>query len=65
MTTWTRDNVASAIWTGAGTILYLLTEAGENLLDEVYDLILIDRKQLANWTRDNVPVTSWSQVTIN
>lgn len=51
MTTWTQDTVASAAWSAAHSILYLLTEAGENLLDQTSDLILIDRKNLPTWTQ--------------
>lgn len=51
MTTWTQDTVASAVWSATHSILYLLTEAGENLLDEISGLILIDRKNLPTWTK--------------
>jgi hypothetical protein len=63
MTTWVKVTPDSAAWQGAGTLLWLLTESGENMLNEDGDLWLLEESKIDTWTKKNNTSPTWTQIT--
>jgi len=63
MTTWVKITPDNPTWQGAGTLLYLLTEDGQNMLYEDGDLWLLEESKIDTWTRKLNTSPTWTQIT--
>ena len=61
MTTWVKVTPDSATWQGAGTLLWLLTESGENMLNEDGDLWLLEESKIDTWLKDGGNLSAWNK----
>jgi len=60
MGTWTKQTQAADEWTSQYNVLYLLTEARENMLYEDGDLILISQGGTGTYTEEAEPTNTWT-----
>jgi len=61
MTTWVKITPDNPSWQGAGSLLWLLTEDGQNMLNEDGDLWLLEEAVVAAWTKKNNTNPTWTK----
>ena len=61
MTTWVKVTPDSPLWQGAGSLLFLLTEDGENMLQEDGELILLEESIISTWGKKADTSPTWTK----
>lgn len=61
MTTWVKITPDTPSWQGAGSLLWLLTEDGQNMLNEDGDLWLLEESVVSAWTKKNNTNPTWTK----